>query len=231
MTPNLGVDVDEMEVVERRGSPRWAWGAGFFALYSIGWKEPPAPVVFRWGFWGYILTKKIDLYTILRIYYFLICYAYENIEKIFIFFACFLKKSGTKKANYQITNCALLDKRQTNNYIDNNLLRGCNSITTRTRIKTMKEINLKAIIADIKSGIEKATEKEITKQKIVADITGFCVDLCNIKKVLADITDCINIDSATDNRLQIERIARLDIATSNLQDCIESLVVFCNDNK
>lgn len=94
-----------------------------------------------------------------------------------------------------------------------------------------KDIDIKAIIAQIKAGIEKAAEQTITKEKIVADIQEFCVELCHIKKLLADITDCINIDSATDNSLRIERIARLDIATNNLQDCIESLIVFCNDNK
>ena len=51
------------------------------------------------------------------------------------------------------------------------------------------------------------------------------------KKVLADIQDCINIDSATDNCLQITRMTRLNMAINNLQDCIESLAVFCNDNK
>lgn len=94
-----------------------------------------------------------------------------------------------------------------------------------------KNLDIKAIIADIKAGIEQATEQAITKDKIVADITGFTIDLCNIKKVLADITDCINIDSATDNELQVERLTRLVMATGNLQDCIESLVIFCKDNK
>lgn len=94
-----------------------------------------------------------------------------------------------------------------------------------------KDIDIKAIIAQIKAGIEKATESTITKEKIVADITDFIIDLCNTKKVLADITDCINLDSATDNNLQINRLARLDIATNNLQDCIESLVAFCESNK
>lgn len=94
-----------------------------------------------------------------------------------------------------------------------------------------KDIDIKTIFAQIKAGIEQATESTITKEKIVADITDFMIDLCNTKKVLADITDCINLDSATDNNLQVNRLARLVMATNNLQDCIESLSIFCNDNK
>lgn len=95
----------------------------------------------------------------------------------------------------------------------------------------MKNIDIKAIITEIKSAVEKSAETDITKDKVVSDITGLTVELCNIKKLLSDIIDCINIDSATDNKLQINRLARLDIATNNLQDCIESLVLFCDSNK
>lgn len=97
------------------------------------------------------------------------------------------------------------------------------------------DIDIKAIIAQIKSGIEKATESQeitLTREKVLSDVQDFCVDLCNIKKVLCDIIDCINIDSATDNKeLQIERSARLNIAVSDLQSCIESLIVFHDSNK
>lgn len=94
-----------------------------------------------------------------------------------------------------------------------------------------KDIDIKALIAEIKAGIEKATGSTITKDKVVSDITGLTVELCNLKKQLSDIINFINLDSATGNKLKLDRITRLDIATTNIQDCIESLVLFCDSNK
>lgn len=94
-----------------------------------------------------------------------------------------------------------------------------------------KNLDIKAIIADIKAGIEQATSQAITKEKIVADVQQYLVQLCDIKKALADITNNINLDIATDNKLQINRLLRLEMATNNLQDCIDSLGMFYNDNK
>lgn len=97
----------------------------------------------------------------------------------------------------------------------------------------MKDIDIKAIIARIESAAESESESaaEITRDKIKSDIGGITVGLCNTKKALSDIQDYINLDSATDNKLQVERLTRLNLAINYLQDTIESLVIFCDSNK
>jgi hypothetical protein len=95
----------------------------------------------------------------------------------------------------------------------------------------VKNIDIKTIIADIKAGIEKATETKISKEKIVSDLQDFCVDLCNIKKTIADMIDCINIDAITDNNYKIKRQYKLQSVLTDLQSCIESITDFCADNR
>lgn len=48
------------------------------------WERTPRPCDFSLGVHGVCLTKNMILYHDLQNYYFLICYAYENIEKFFM---------------------------------------------------------------------------------------------------------------------------------------------------
>lgn len=68
---------------------QWAWDRGFLGYGVERWGRNAQPAsFFDWGFWG-VLTKNRILCYDLHIYYFLICYACENIENIFIFFVIF----------------------------------------------------------------------------------------------------------------------------------------------
>ena len=96
----------------------------------------------------------------------------------------------------------------------------------------MKNIDIQTIIASIKSAVDSATESagEITKDKILTDITGFTIELCHTKKILCDIQDYINLNSATRQGIQIDRLTRLGMAINYLQEAIESLNQFSNSN-
>ena len=54
MTPNLGADVVEMDGWRGGDGRRLLGPQGFMAQTMEGGNEPPAPVVFRWGFMGYV---------------------------------------------------------------------------------------------------------------------------------------------------------------------------------
>lgn len=95
----------------------------------------------------------------------------------------------------------------------------------------VKDLDLKSILDDIKTGIKRAKETTINKEKILTDLQDFCVEICNTKKIINDIVDCINIDSITDNDFKIKRQYKLQSVLTDLQSVIENLTEFVNDNK
>ena len=100
--------------------PLYAWAAGFFAPESTGERGgegTPRPCDFSLGVQGVCLTKNSILCYGLQNYYFLICYACESIEKIFVIMIFFKKKRSPEKNKLLNLFLILLDKKTTGDYI------------------------------------------------------------------------------------------------------------------
>ena len=74
----------------------WLGPQGFLHRREDEGRNARPASFFDWGFWG-MLTKNVILYHDLQNYYFFNCYAYENIEKIFMIIHFLQKKYPPEK--------------------------------------------------------------------------------------------------------------------------------------
>lgn len=90
---------------------------------------------------------------------------------------------------------------------------------------------LKSLVADILSGIEKATTNTDIKSRVIRDLTQYQIELIDMKKTICDMVDLLNITKVRDNKDLIKSDYKLSMIITDLQDTIDNLQAVISKNQ
>ena len=85
-------------------------------------------------------------------------------------------------------------------------------------------------LTDLFADCDSSTDAQI-KERIMSDLDKYRLSIINIKRIICDIIDIVNIDKATDASINIKSAWRLQSIACDAQAIIDNITNFINANK
>lgn len=85
-------------------------------------------------------------------------------------------------------------------------------------------------LTDLFAGCDSNADAQI-KERIISDLDKYRFDIIDIKRIICDIIDVVNIDKATDANIDIKSAWRLQSIARDAQTIIDNISDFIKANK
>ena len=85
-------------------------------------------------------------------------------------------------------------------------------------------------LTDLFANCDSGADAQI-KERIISDLNKYRLSIINIKRIICDIVDVVNIDKATDADIDIKSAWRLQSIARDAQAIIDNITDFIDANK
>ena len=85
-------------------------------------------------------------------------------------------------------------------------------------------------LTDLFASCDSGADAQI-KERIISDLDKYRLNIINIKRIICDIIDVVNIDKATDDSIDIKSAWRLQSIARDAQLIIDNISDFIDANK